>query len=329
MVNIQKYIDNIQKNFGSYIRKQIIMSIKHFIKPKTHGNKFQKLEKHRVWVKKNKDKLKNKKLNQIGFESAGENLQVGYKVKAKKSLGQNFLHDVSVVERMCQSVEIEGKNVIEIGPGTGFLTKEILKHNPKKLLLIEKDTNLAENLNKIFATEIASGQVEIFNIDAMKIDFKQIKNDFGKITIIANLPYNVGTTLVIDWLKQLDIIENIVVMLQKEVVDRIIAQPKTKDYGRISVLVQCLCETKKLFDVRPECFHPKPKVMSSIVKITPKNVKIEDINFERLDRILRIAFNQRRKIMSNVFKNTEFENSIENFKNKRPEELSVEEYLKI
>ena len=300
-------------------------------KQKNHGNKFQKLEKHRAWVKKNKDKLKNKKLNQIGFEGGGEgeNLQVGYKVKAKKSLGQNFLHDVSVVERMCQSVEIEGKNIIEIGPGTGFLTKEILKHNPKKLLLIEKDTNLSKNLQKIFSTEIASGQVEIFNIDAMKIDFQQMKKDFGKITILANLPYNVGTTLVIDWLKQLDIIENIVVMLQKEVVDRIIALPKTKDYGRISVLVQSLCETKKLFDVRPECFHPKPKVMSSIVKITPKNIKMEDEKFNKLDRILRIAFNQRRKILSNVFKKTEFEDFIKQFADKRPEELSVDEYLTV
>ena len=305
--------------------KDIVFNIK--TKPKTPGNKLQKLEKHKAWMKKNKEKIKKERiLNQM---SSDGDLQVGYKVKAKKSLGQNFLHDVSVVERMCQNVEIEGKNIIEIGPGTGFLTKEILKHNPKKLLLIEKDTNLAKNLQKIFATEIENGKVEIFNIDAMKIDFQQLKNDFGKLTILANLPYNAGTTLVIDWLKQLDIIENIVVMLQKEVVDRIIASPKTKDYGRISVLVQCLCETQKLFDVKPECFHPKPKVMSSIVKITPKNIKMEDEKFNKLDRILRIAFNQRRKILSNVFKKTEFEDFIKQFANKRPEELSVEEYLTV
>lgn len=296
-------------------------------KLKPCSNKLQKLKKHRAWAKKHREKLqeirKEKKENACDCE----------RIKAKKSLGQNFLHDFSVVENICKSVEIKDKIIVEIGSGTGFLTREILKNEPKKLVLIEKDTHLFKLLQKTFDREIESGKVEVKNDDALRINVSELANAEGKkITIIANLPYNIGTTLVINWLECLDCIENIVVMLQKEVVDRICAIPKTKDYGRISVLAQSLCDVKKLFDVKPECFNPRPKVTSSVVKITPKekNSRPNADVVKELNRICKVAFSQRRKKLSNVFKNTEFVGKFSNdILEKRAEELSVEEYLQL
>lgn len=286
----------------------------------TNTNKLQKLEKHRAWAKRHRAE------RQAEFQARG-----GERVRAKKSLGQNFLHDVRVVEGICNSVEIDGKVVVEIGPGTGFLTQEILLHKPKKLILIEKDNELFAKLNKKFQGEIDSGLMEIFNDDAMKFDAKTLFERFGKkITIIANLPYNIGTTLVMNWMGQLDFVENIVVMLQKEVVERIVAVPQTRDYGRISVLIQTMCDCKKLFDVKPECFHPQPKVVSSVVKITPKAKRITEEQYNLLDEFCRIAFSQRRKKLSNTLKNSRFYDSLPvEMKEKRAEEISIEEYSRI
>ena len=300
--------------------------MKNWQKNKTKGNKLQKLEKHRAWVKKNKEERRRNNEIAKGFGNA----EFGG-VKAKKSLGQNFLHDVDVVENICKSVEIEDKIVVEIGPGTGFLTHEILKHKPKKLILVEKDTHLFRGLQKTFNREVDAGKIEILNEDALKINIGELaKTEGEKVNIIANLPYNIGTTLVMNWMEQLDGVENIVVMLQKEVVDRICATPNTKDYGRISVLAQVLCNCQKLFDVRPECFNPRPKVMSSVVKIVPKDVKISKEAMKTLDKICRFAFNQRRKKLSNAFKKTEFESVLtDDLKDKRAEELTVDEYRKL
>lgn len=362
--------------------------MKNWKKNKPHSNKLQKLEKHRAWAKKHREKLQ-----EIRKENRENAFDCG-RIKAKKSLGQNFLHDFSVVENICKSVEIKDKIIVEIGSGTGFLTREILKNEPKKLVLIEKDTHLFKLLQKTFDREIESGKVEAKNDDALIINISELaqniykfdknvrelerdvgkldknvgklnndagefernfaklkqnkeneqnkrneknkknvnENKAGQITIIANLPYNIGTTLVINWLEWLDNIDNIVVMLQKEVVDRICAIPKTKDYGRISVLAQSLCDVKKLFDVKPECFNPRPKVTSSVVKITPKKVSNRPNSdvVKELNRICKVAFSQRRKKLSNVFKNTEFADKFSNdILEKRAEELSVEEYLQL
>ncbi len=245
---------------------------------------------------------------------------------AKKSLGQNFLNNFSVVENMCKNVKIENKVVLEIGPGTGFLTKEIIKHNPKKLILIEKDERLIKKLNEDFS-DIA----DIINADALKINIIDIaKTEKQKITIIANLPYNIGTTLIINWLKCIENIENIVVILQKEIVDRFCAIPKTKNYGRVSVLIQSVCDIKKLFDIKPECFTPQPKVMSSVVKITQKQEHMNEMIIYKLNEICKIAFSQRRKKLSNVFKKTNFNGFFSHdILEKRAEEISVKEYIEL
>ena len=270
-------------------------------------------------------------------------------IVAKKSLGQNFLQAQWVVEDICENVEIENKIVLEVGAGTGFLTREILKHNPRKMIIIEKDRRMIEILQNLCKELHCEGKVKIINGDALKYkitdvlneaicddgdcnDCQNIKNE--KLTIIGNLPYNVGTTLVVNWNKQVENINEIVVMLQKEVVDRICAKTNTKDYGRISVLMQANCEVKKIFDVSPECFNPKPKVMSSIVKIVPKdnNERITPSQYQKLDEFCKVAFSQRRKKLSNVLKHSKFNDIIlPDFvaENSRAEDLSVEEYIKI
>ncbi|GEM_PF-54783 len=310
-IDIQKKVDNKLEEIGKGLANLI---------KQTNPNKLQKLEKHRAWAKRHRAE------RQAEFQARG-----GERVRAKKSLGQNFLHDVRVVEGICNNVEIDGKVVVEIGPGTGFLTQEILLHKPKKLILIEKDNELFAKLNKKFQGEIDSGLMEIFNDDAMKFDAKTLFDRFGeKITIIANLPYNIGTTLVMNWMGQLDFVENIVVMLQKEVVERIVAVPQTHDYGRISVLIQTMCDCKKLFDVKPECFHPQPKVVSSVVKITPKAMRIDKEKYDLLDEFCKVAFSQRRKKLANTLKKSKFLDTLpQEFLTKRPEEISVKEFIKL
>ena len=255
---------------------------------------------------------------------------------AKKSLGQNFLQDVSVVERICESAEIANKTVLEVGPGTGFLTRQIIKSNPKELVLIEKDSRMVEILNGLIAAN-PDVNVKLFNEDAQMFNLSERFDK--KITIIANLPYNIGTTLVMNWVEQIERIEQMVLMLQKEVVERLCAKPNSGDYGRISVLVQSLCKVEHLFDVRPECFNPQPKVMSAVVKITPKPAANQPTveEYKYLSLLCKIAFSQRRKKLANVLKNdANFQNKFKGFDiytfipaDARAEDITVQEYLKI
>ena len=257
-------------------------------------------------------------------------------VLAKKSLGQNFLQDISVVEHICESTKIAGKTILEVGPGTGFLTKQIIKSIPKELILIEKDSRMIDILNGLIAVN-QDVNIKLFNEDAQM--FNLFEHFDKKITIIANLPYNIGTTLVMNWVEQIEQIEQMVLMLQKEVVERLCAKPNSGDYGRISVLVQSVCGVEHLFDVRPECFNPQPKVMSAVVKITPKQAAEQPTKeeYKYLSLLCKIAFSQRRKKLVNVLKNdANFQNIFKNFdiysfipSDARAENITVREYLKI
>ena len=246
------------------------------------------------------------------------------------------MQDVSVVERICESTEIANKTVLEIGPGTGFLTRQIIKSNPKELVLIEKDGRMIDILNGLIASN-PDVNVKLFNEDAQMFNLSERFDK--KITIIANLPYNIGTTLVMDWVERIERIEQMVLMLQKEVVERLCAKPNSGDYGRISVLVQSLCKVEHLFDVRPEWFNPQPKVMSAIVKITPKPAANQPTKeeYKCLSLFCKIAFSQRRKKLLNVLKNdANFQNKFKGFDiyafipaDARAEDITVQEYLKI
>ncbi len=251
-----------------------------------------------------------------------------YNLSTKKKFGQNFLVDESLLDKIVLSAgDIKGKNVLEVGPGPGGLTYSILKQLPKKLISVEIDNDLIEILKSEFAKY---GNFEVLNDDALKID-ESIYFD-GKINVIANLPYNVGTSLLIKWMKNIKYFSSFTLLLQKEVVDRIVASPKTKDYGRLSIVVQSLCYVKKVFDIKPTSFMPPPKVMSSVVHIIPKD-NTDNINVEKLSKITYYLFNNRRKKIKGAMENLVSANIVSSNAinlvdvNKRAEELSVEEFI--
>jgi 16S rRNA (adenine1518-N6/adenine1519-N6)-dimethyltransferase len=254
-------------------------------------------------------------------------------VSPKKHLGQNFLTNKLICDRIASCVDYRNEFVIEIGPGMGALTDFILQKKPKFLLCIEKDIEAFTFLQEKYKDV---QNIRIINTDAIKINICDILQGFNeqKCHIIGNLPYNVGTTIVVNLMEEIEYIKSIVVMLQKEVIDRIIAKERTKDYGRVSVLIQSLCEVKKQFDVNQNNFFPVPKVESSVVKIVPKNILLDRGLHQKVDALCKTLFQNRRKV---IFKhllelglNEEFlRGDLKLTKTVRAEELSVEQFVKI
>ena len=218
-------------------------------------------------------------------------------IKAKKSLGQNFLTDRNVLETIVNTAEITNKTILEIGPGTGNLTSFILKKNPKKVFVIEKDNDLAENLNNIFAN-----QLTIINDDVLNIDENLLFKDI--VTVFGNLPYNISTEILSKWivnLKDTFWFDHLILMFQKEVADRIVAKFNTSAYGRLSILSNWKLNIKKICDIKPESFSPRPKIDSSLLFFSPKKnfYKIKDP--KNLEKITRVFFSHRRKMLKKPF----------------------------
>ncbi len=218
-------------------------------------------------------------------------------IKPKKSLGQNFLIDKNILKKITNVTSIENKNVLEIGPGTGNLTSYILQKNPKRMFLIEKDDELSINLKKKFNNELI-----IINDDVLKIDETNLCKD--KLIVFGNLPYNISTEIISKWVNNLKDnfwFEALVLMFQKEVADRIIANYNTSNYGRLTIFCNWKLNIKKICDIKPEAFSPKPKIDSSLLFFYPKKnfVKIKDPN--NLEKVTRIFFNQRRKMLKKPF----------------------------
>ena len=218
-------------------------------------------------------------------------------IKAKKSLGQNFLTDRNVLEIIVNTAEITNKTILEIGPGTGNLTSFILKKNPKKVFVIEKDNDLAENLNNIFAN-----QLTIINDDVLNIDENLLFKD--RVTVFGNLPYNISTEILSKWivnLKDTFWFDHLILMFQKEVADRIVAKFNTSAYGRLSILSNWKLNIKKICDIKPESFSPRPKIDSSLLFFSPKKnfYKIKDP--KNLEKITRVFFSHRRKMLKKPF----------------------------
>ena len=207
-------------------------------------------------------------------------------IKAKKSLGQNFLIDRNVLEQIVDTVEIKNKEVLEIGPGSGNLTSHILKKSPKKLYVIEKDNDLSLMLSEKFNNEI-----DIINDDVLKIKEENISKE--KLIVFGNLPYNISTEILSKWIVNLNKnfwFENLILMFQKEVADRIIAKHNTSNYGRLSILSNWKLNVKKILDIKPESFQPKPKIVSSLLFFTPKKNFFELNEAKNLEMITRIFF---------------------------------------
>jgi len=251
-------------------------------------------------------------------------------IKAKKSLGQNFLIDRSILEQIVDTVDIQNKEILEIGPGSGNLTTYILKKNPKKLHVIEKDDDLALLLKEKFNDEI-----NIINDDVLTISENDISNE--KLTVFGNLPYNISTEILSKWVVNLGKnfwFESLVLMFQKEVADRIIAQCNTSKYGRLSILSNWKLNIKKIIDIKPQSFSPRPKIDSSLLLFTPKLDFFEIDNAKNLEMITRIFFSQRRKMLKKPF-NQVFKNSkkiSEKFNidlNLRPQNLEPEIYFNL
>ena len=251
-------------------------------------------------------------------------------IKAKKSLGQNFLIDRTVLEEIVATVDINNKEILEIGPGSGNLTTYILKKNPKKTHVVEKDNNLAFLLSEKFGNKI-----NIINNDILKVDEDKISNQ--KLTVFGNLPYNISTEILCKWI--LNVKENywfecLILMFQKEVADRIIAEFNTKNYGRLSILANWRLEINKICDVKPTSFSPQPKVDSSILFFKPKKKFFKFNNPKNLETITRIFFMHRRKMIkkpyNQIFKeNIEIASRLKINLNLRPQNLNFETYFNI
>ena len=219
------------------------------------------------------------------------------KYKSKKSLGQNFLIDREVLEKITNVVQIKDKTILEVGPGTGNLTSFILKKNPKKMFVIEKDDDLAINLSETF-----KDQLTIINDDILQVDENLIFKN--KVTVFGNLPYNISTEILSKWITQTKDefwFNNLILMFQKEVADRIIAKFNTSDYGRLSILSNWKLNVEKICDIKPESFSPRPKIDSSLLFFSPKKnfYKIKDP--KNLEKVTRIFFNHRRKMLKKPF----------------------------
>jgi 16S rRNA (adenine1518-N6/adenine1519-N6)-dimethyltransferase len=244
----------------------------------------------------------------------------------KKKFGQNFLKNKDLLKKISELRNFDNKLVLEIGPGKGALTEYLLKKQPKKLIAIEKDEELKPFLLKI--QKKYSVNFEIIFQDALKYEYSKIKSQ--KIFLVANLPYHIATTLVIKWLKYIENFESIIIMVQREVAERLSAKVSTKFYGRTSILVQLHSDVKKIFDVSPENFHPKPKVNSSIIELNPKSNL--NFNYEKVDELLKICFAQRRKKLKNNLNKISHSNLEKIIKsgidlNLRPQDISIENYV--
>ena len=251
-------------------------------------------------------------------------------IKAKKSLGQNFLTDKNILEKIVNIIPIKGKTVLEVGPGSGNLTSSILNKNPKKFIVVEKDRDLVRYLNEIFKNKI-----EIINEDILNIDENTLSKD--KITVFGNLPYYISTEILSKWITNLKNnfwFDHLILMFQKEVAERIVAEYNTSQYGRLSILANWKLDIKKISDVKPQSFSPKPKIDSTILYFTPKKKFHEFKDPRNLEKVTRVFFNHRRKMLKKPFNqifngNKNVLNKLKIDLNLRPQNLNYEIYYQL
>ncbi len=219
-------------------------------------------------------------------------------IKAKKSLGQNFLIDQNIINKIVNLVEIKNKNILEIGPGTGNLTEKILKKEPINFFVVEKDINLAKLLKKKF-----DNKIKIINDDILKIEENSLSNEI--LTVYGNLPYNISTEILIKWILNMNEkkiwFNYLILMFQKEVAERIVSEFNTKNYGRLTVLSNWRLKIKKICDIPSSCFKPKPKVESTLLLFEPKTNFVKFTNPKNLEKVTRVFFMHRRKMIKKPF----------------------------
>ncbi|MGH1397676.1 MAG: 16S rRNA (adenine(1518)-N(6)/adenine(1519)-N(6))-dimethyltransferase RsmA [Alphaproteobacteria bacterium] len=257
-------------------------------------------------------------------------------LRADKALGQNFLLDQNITNKIARHADaavggLAGKHVIEIGPGPGGLTRSLLRSDAQSVTAIEFDPRAIDALSGL--QEAAKGRLSLIEGDAMKLDIKSLTP--APRVIVANLPYNIATPLLLGWLK--DIYDNptnfdgFILMFQKEVAQRIVASVSDKPYGRLAVMSNWLCETKKLFDLSPSAFTPPPKVTSSVVMLRPKMLQEDEKpSFKAVETITAAAFGQRRKMIRSSLKDyAETIDALGLDPQLRAENLDVVSYIKL
>ncbi len=228
-----------------------------------------------------------------------------YGLLAKKSLGQNFMLDMNITDKIIRNslerqkkIDFSHEVVYEIGSGPGGLTRAILKAKPQKLTVIEMDERCIAIMNDI--KSVVGERLEIVEGDALKYSFSAA--DTPPKNIVSNLPYNISVPLLIGWLKNMSEFSSLTLMFQKEVAERITAEVGTKSYGRISVLAQLVCHIEKLFDLNPNCFVPAPKIWSSVLLFMPLEQLPESGLLQKVEKVTELAFGQRRKMIRQSLK---------------------------
>jgi 16S rRNA (adenine1518-N6/adenine1519-N6)-dimethyltransferase len=256
-----------------------------------------------------------------------------YGIRASKELGQNFLKDPRVAERILKLAgPLENEVVLEIGPGLGILTESILQASVKQLVCVELDKRCIDHL---LSTCRGANNLTLVHADALEISEEECTGTKGDIVVIANLPYNISTPLVLKWMRKANIFKKMVLMFQKEVAERICALPSTAQYGSLSILCQAMCQAKLLFHLPPEAFFPQPKVTSSLVILTPLSIAAERLcTYKKLEKLCAAAFSKRRKTLRNALSGVVHDVSstllqLELDPNKRPENLTVNEYIRL
>ena len=250
---------------------------------------------------------------------------------AKKSLGQNFLIDENIINKISSLIKIEDQNILEIGPGTGNLTNALLKKKPKKFYVIEKDDNLANLLKKEFKDKVI-----VINDDILKVNENNLSNE--KLIVFGNLPYNISTEILCKWIINLNDqkiwFRNFILMFQKEVADRILSKYNSSNYGRLSIIANWKLDIKKIIDIKPNSFSPKPKIDSSLLFFSPKKYFFKIKNPKNLEKVTRIFFNHRRKMIKKPFNqlfngNQKILDELNINLNLRPQNLDFDTYYKL
>ncbi len=257
----------------------------------------------------------------------GETLKK-HNVKINKALGQNFLFDLNITDKIVKKSQSMASTIIEVGSGPGGLTRSILKNKSAAVYAIDKDVQSGKMLADL--QKIYKDRLNIITGDALYLPIWELGEEPRQV--IANLPYNVGTRMLITWLKHIKSFDLLTLMFQKEVAERIIAKPGSKNYGRLSILTNWLAKTSKLFDVPCEAFVPRPKVKSTVIQLKPLSKPLYDVSFESLEKITHLAFNQKRKMLKTSLKKIDGKRILEELNissTLRPENLSIVEFCKI
>ena len=247
-----------------------------------------------------------------------------HEIRATKALGQNFLLDLNLTRKIARAGgPLKGQTVLEIGPGPGGLTRALLAEGADHVVAVERDRRCLAALREL--ADLVPGRLTLVEADALEIDEYDLDPKPGRI--VANLPYNISTPLLFKWLDRLDLFEHMVLMFQKEVVDRLIAKPSTKAYGRLSVITQWLCETKFEFNVDKRAFTPPPKIQSSVLTLRPRTKPLYAAKFEDMEKVTATAFGQRRKMLRSSLKPLDIDISTLGIDpTARAENLTIEEF---